>query len=171
MLKYIGAILLTAGAALWGLSGAKSLRERGTALRAVASSLEIMRSEVCDRLTPVPELFGMLARQSSSPADILYKNAEKRLDSIGALPFGEIWRLAVNETHELMLTDSERLTLCELGLSLGKYDTGEQRRAIDAARVRFEQFAAKAEAEREKSWKSQALLGLSAGIFAVIILL
>ena len=171
MLKYIGAILLTAGATLWGFSGAKSLRDRGIALRAVETSLEIMCSEVCDRLTPVPELFAILAERGAKPADRLYANAQGRLDRIGALPFSEIWEQAVLATPELMLSNEERLTLCRLGHSLGRYDIGEQRRAITAAKERFGEYAAKAEAERDKNWKSQAFLGIAAGLFTVIILL
>lgn len=171
MLKFIGAILLTAGAALWGLSGAKSLKERARALSAITASIELMGYELCDMLTPVPELFGLMARQAPKPADSLFVNAEERLKEIGAVPFSELWHEAIKDTHELMLTEQELLTLSELGFSLGKYDIAEQRKAIETAKKQFEAFVKKAEEERDKNWKSQAFLGVAAGLFAVIILL
>ncbi len=171
MLKFIGAILLTAGAALWGFSGAKSLKDRASALSSITASIELMGYELCDMLTPVPELFGLLARQAPKPACILFQNAEERLKEIGAVPFSELWHEAIRDTHELMLTEQEILALSELGFSLGKYEIEEQRKAIETAKKQFEAFAKKAEEERDKNWKSQAFLGVAAGLFAVIILL
>lgn len=171
MLKFIGAILLTAGAALWGFSCAKSLKDRANALSALAASIELMGYELCDMLTPVPELFGLMARQAPKPAADLFKNAEERLKEIGAVPFSELWHEAIKDTHELMLIEQEMLTLSELGFSLGKYDIAEQRKAIETAKRQFEEFTKKAEEERDKNWKSQAFLGVAAGLFAVIILL
>ncbi|MBQ6540549.1 MAG: stage III sporulation protein AB [Oscillospiraceae bacterium] len=171
MLKLIGAILLVSGAAAWGLMGAKGLKDRGVALRAVASSLELMGHELCDMLTPVPELFAVLGAQAPEPANQLYRNAETRMRDIGAVPFSELWRRAVLETGELLLREEEVLALSELGFSLGKYDAAEQRKAIETAKKRFEMFAEKAEKERDRNWKSQAFLGAAAGLFAVIMLL
>lgn len=171
MLKLMGAILLTAGAALWGFTGAKSLKDRASALRALTSSIELMGYELCDKLTPVPELFALLGRQAPDPACRLFQNGEVRLKEIGAVPFSELWHEAVIDTHELMLTQQEILALSELGFSLGKYDVSQQRKAIETARVQFADFTKKAEEERDKNWKAQALLGVTAGLFAVIILL
>lgn len=171
MLKLIGAILLTAGASLWGFSSAKSLKDRGSALSAIASSLEIMGYELCDKLTPVPELFSLLAKQAPKPACKLFQNAENRMSEIGAVPFSELWHHAVRDTTELMLTEQEILTLSELGFSLGKYDAYEQRKAVETAKRQFEDYAKKAADDRDKNWKSQAFLGVAAGLFAVIILL
>ena len=171
MLKFIGAILLISGAAVWGFIGAKNLRDRGDAHAALVSALEIMEHELCDMLTPMPELFAVLRKQSSYPAGKLFENAADRMRDIGAAPFSELWQRAVVETGELMLNDRELLTLSELGFSLGKYDVHEQRKAIESAVRQFEVYARNAAEERDRNWKSQAFLGVAAGIFAVIILL
>lgn len=171
MLKLIGAILLIAGTGLWGISGARELKERAKALAAVTASVEMMEYELCDRLTPVPELFALLGKQAPKPADILFQNAAVGIESIGAVPFYELWHRAVRDTHELMLTEQEILILSELGFSLGKYDVSEQCKAVKAARSQFEIFTKKAQDECDKNWKSQAFLGVTAGLFAVIILL
>jgi stage III sporulation protein AB len=171
VLKFIGAILLVSGAAAWGFIGAKNLKDRGAALRALASSLELMGHELCDMLTPMPELFAVLGNQSPEPARKLFVNAGTRMKDIGAAPFSELWHQAVRDSEELLLNEEEVLALSELGFSLGKYDINEQRKAVETARRRFEGFAKKAEEERDRSWKSQAFLGVAAGLFAVIILL
>ena len=171
MLKFIGAILLTAGAALWGLTGAKNLKDRANALAALTASIELMGYELCDRLTSVPDLFALLSRQAPEPACRLFQNAEERIKEIGAVPFSELWHEAVRDTSELMLTEQEILALSELGFSLGKYDITQQRKAIETARMQFADFTKRAEEERDKNWKAQAFLGVTAGLFAVIILL
>lgn len=171
MLKLIGAILLTAGAALWGIAGAKGLKDRADALKALTSAFEMMGYELCDRLTPVPELLALLGRQAPKPAHRLFINAEKQMQGIGAIPFYELWNDAVRATPELLLTEQEILVLAELGFSLGKYDISEQRKAVKATQRQFQIFAEKAQEERDKNWKSQAFLGITAGLFAVIILL
>ncbi|MBE6948879.1 MAG: hypothetical protein E7456_03430 [Ruminococcaceae bacterium] len=171
MLKLMGAIMLTAGAALWGFTGAKSLKDRARILGAVTSSIELMEYELCDRLTPVPELFSMLAVQAPKPADRLFQNAVQRLKEIGAVPFSQLWHEAVQDTPELMLTQEEKLTLYELSFSLGKYDISEQRKAMETAKKQFADYTQKAREERDRNWKAQAFMGVTAGLFAVIILL
>lgn len=171
MLKLMGAILLTAGATLWGFSGAKSLKDRAISLGALTSSIEIMGYELCDRLTPVPELFELLSKQAPKPACKLFQNAKSSIMNIGAVPFAELWHEAIRDTTELMLLEQEIQVLSELGFSLGKYDIGEQRKAVETARKQFQDFTKKAEEERDRNWKAQAFLGVTAGLFAVIILL
>ena len=61
MIRLIGAVLITAGTAAWGIMGVLRLRHRVSSLVAIISALDAMKSEICDRLTPMTEL---------SPADV-----------------------------------------------------------------------------------------------------
>ena len=85
--------------------------------------------------------------------------------------FAAIWRRSVETTPELLLTEQETQTLAELGFSLGRYDAKEQSNALSYTIRRMEIFLQKAEAQRDKDSKTQAFLGVAAGVFAVIILL
>lgn len=171
MIRILGAVLITAGTAAWGIMGVMRLRNKVQSLRTIISALGMMKSEICDRLTPMPELLRQILNEASFPASQLYKNASDKMPTLGNKPFSFIWRQAVLGTPELLLTPPEELVLTELGVCLGRYDVGEQRSAIQYAQRRMEEFLRNAEAERDKNSKVRAFLGVAAGIFAVVILL
>jgi stage III sporulation protein AB len=171
MIRLIGAVLITVGTAAWGLMGVFRLRSRVKSLNALLGALGVMKSEICDRLTPMPKLLKQLSDEASYPASLLFKNASEKTPSLGSKPFSSIWSQAVMETPELLLTPQEELVLKELGLSLGRYDTGEQKNAIQYAERRMDEYTRKAETERERNSKVHAFLGVAAGLFAVVILL
>ncbi len=171
MIRFVGAVLITLGTAAWGLMGVYRLRSRVKSLHAVASALGIMKSEICDRLTPMPELLKNLAEEATYPASALFKNASEKMASIGMKPFSSIWSQAVKNTPELLLKPPEELVLTELGVRLGRYDIAEQASAIQYAQRRLEEHIRKAETERDKNSKVHAFLGVAAGLFAIIILL
>lgn len=171
MIRLIGAVLITAGTAAWGLLGVFRLRSRVKNLNAIVSALSVMKSEICDRLTPMPELLRQMENEATYPASQLFKNAAEKIPSLGSKPFSSIWGQAVLNTPELLLTPQEELVLTELGMSLGRYDIGEQRSAIQYAERRMDDFSRKAELDKERNSKVHAFLGVAAGLFAVVILL
>ena len=64
MLRLVGALLLTAGAAGLGLCAAGQLGERVRSLRSLVGGLENLRRELSFRRTAMPELMERTARQS-----------------------------------------------------------------------------------------------------------
>ena len=64
MIRWIGALLLMAGAAGLGLGAAAQLRTRVASLRSLVGALGQLERELTFRLTPMPELMERLARQS-----------------------------------------------------------------------------------------------------------
>jgi stage III sporulation protein AB len=171
MIRFIGAVLLITGAAAWGLMSVLKLRSRVKNLGALISALSVMKSEICDRLTPMPELLKQLGNEATYPASLLFKNASDKMPSLGSRSFSAIWSQAVLNTPELLLTPQEALVLTELGMCLGRYDIGEQRSAIQYAQRRMDEYSRKAETDRERNSKVHAFLGVAAGLFAVVILL
>ena len=172
MLSIIGAILLIGGSAAFGFSSVMRLRARSRNLQMIASALGVMQSEICDRLTPMPELLANLAVEMQQPVSLLFKNAEESMKSgLGALSFAEIWKQAVTETTELMLTAQEAGVLSELGLWLGRYNPEEQKTSLQYTQRRIEEFMRRADNERDTNSKTHAFLGVAAGIFAVVILI
>lgn len=71
MIRWIGALLLMAGAAGLGLGAAAQLRTRVASLRSLVGALGQLERELTFRLTPMPELMERLARQSQGPAAYL----------------------------------------------------------------------------------------------------
>ena len=171
MIRLIGALLITAGTAAWGILGVIRLRSRVRNLGALLSALDVLKSEICDRLTPMPQLLRQLTAEATYPASVLFQNASDKMGALGSRPFSVIWRQAVQDTPELQLKPQEELVLTELGMSLGRYDVGEQRSAIAYAARRLDECLRRAEADRDKNSKVHAFLGVAAGIFVVVILL
>ena len=171
MFRLIGAILIISATAAWGIGGVIKLRARSSSLRAITQSLDIMRSEICDRLTPVPELFELLAKTSEYPANVLYRNLSAGLEKLGEMQLVDIWVKEVNGTRELLLTAQEKLVLSRLGYSIGRYDLQEQKTAIDHVYSSMKQLTEKADAETVRDSKVRAFTGIAAGIFTVIILI
>src|SRR5699024_10587989 len=68
MIQLLGAVLLLSGAVGFGLKGVARLRGRARTLAAMVSSLELLQSEICDRLTPMPELLELLEQEATYPA-------------------------------------------------------------------------------------------------------
>jgi stage III sporulation protein AB len=171
MIRILGAVMMIFGASAWGILGVVRLRERVRSLSAITAALGIVRCEICERLTPVPELFVMMGKEAQYPASALFRRAERKMSELGIATFPQIWRLAVSETPELLLRPREATALSDLGLTLGRYNADEQRREIDYMKRRFEGFLRDAETERQRDSKMHALLGIAAGVFCVMILL
>lgn len=171
MFRLLGAIFIISATALWGLGGVIKLHTRATSLEAIAQSLEIMQNEICDRLTPMPELFELLSKNSIYPANILYRKMNDEMKNIGEVTFAEMWANTVRNTYELALNPQETLILSKLGYSIGKYDIDEQQAAIRNVYERIRKFSERAETELVRDSKVRAFTGVAAGIFTVIILI
>jgi len=169
MIKLAGAILLITGTVLCGYMSVSKMHRRVKSLNSIAASLSLMESEIADRLTPIPELMEILSDDTFYPASFIYSGVAKRLGMLGEVSFSEIWCMAVDDENALMLSPEERKLLRGLGFSLGKYSIYEQKKAVEYVRRKMEEHALRADAEREKNARVQAVLGLAAGIFTVII--
>ena len=92
MIRWIGALLLMAGAAGLGLGAAAQLRTRVASLRSLVGALGQLERELTFRLTPMPELMERLARQSQGPAAYLFAHCRDHLCELGEKSFGQLWR-------------------------------------------------------------------------------
>ena len=95
MLRLVGALLLTSGAAGLGLCAAGQLGDRVRSLRSLVGGLEILRRELSFRRTAMPELMERTARQSGEPARYLFARCRDHLEELGERSFGQIWARAV----------------------------------------------------------------------------
>lgn len=170
MLKLIGALLLTCGAAGLGFGAAGHLSRRVRSLRSLLGALELMEREIAFRLTPVPELLELLARRSDGPAAAFFSDCLDALDSLGERSLSQIWRDALAGRPMDLAQDDQR-TLGELGEILGRYDGPGQREALGEIRSRLLHNLACAEEENGRMGRVYGALGLTAGCFLAILLL
>ena len=88
MLRLVGALLLTAGAAGLGLCAAGQLGERVRSLRSLVGGLEILKRELSFRRTAMPGLMERTARQAGEPARYLFARCRDHLEELGERSFG-----------------------------------------------------------------------------------
>ena len=171
MIKALGAALILGSCLISGLRSASELNMRVRSMKSILSSVEIMRGEVSSRLTSVTDIFKLLSENAEMPARRLYKNALSELANADGDMLQNIWRRAVEKTNELLLTDTEKLTLFDIGACLGRYDVKSQMAMLERIASRFEEFRARAEEDRRREIRLQTCLSVISGVFVVIILL
>lgn len=114
----------------------------------------------------------------STPA---YLEQLREAPGLGAMAERCLHRLAQEERLELAwcgaveesafpLTVEEKRTILSLGTVLGRYDAQEQRQALYAARQRLEVQIVRAEEEKVRLGRMWSVLGISAGVLAVVLL-
>jgi len=171
MLNLIGAVLVIGATATIGMASLWRLGARVRVLSALLATLETMKSEICDRMTPLPELVEKLSEEAQPPVDLFFCKLRQTMEEIGIRSFYFLWKAAILASPELELRDPEQEMLIALGQSLGRYDAAEQRNAFTYTQRRLESCLRYAEEERAKQGKVHAALGITVGMFMVIILL
>jgi stage III sporulation protein AB len=170
MLRLAGILLLVASCTALGLGKSAALAARVRGLTATVDALELMRGEICTRLTPMPELAARLGTEGPEEMRQLFFLLARGLGDLGERSFPEIWADAVKEGAPGCLHTEELDTLCALGMSLGRYSAQEQETAIDRCIDRMEQFQQGARSEAERGKRLYAGLGLASGLMLSIIL-
>ncbi len=171
MLKIVGAMMVISCCSIIGMGFAAGLKTRTKCLTGLISALTIMKSEICDLLTPMPELLNMLAEQSGAPAKTFFENCLTYLKEGRTSSFSKAWEYAARETVSMQLTPDEVLALSELGMSLGRYAIDDQRTALPRTINKLEVYLARAEEEKRSKGKVCAAMGISAGLMIAIIML
>lgn len=169
MIKIIGAIFLIGGATLLGLSASVNLTIRTKSLKGFLSALQVMHSEIGERLTPIDELMELLSETVPSPVGILFENCLCEMREREDIPFAIIWRKQVKRAEYLRLSSAEKEELATLGNVLGRYGAEEQKRAIEHVTRCVESMHFVAEGEQRKLGGIYTKLGIICGIAVVIV--
>jgi stage III sporulation protein AB len=166
----VGAMMVISCCSIIGMGFAAELKNRVKSLTGLISALTIMKSEICDLLTPMPELLRLIAEQSSIPVKTFFENCLAFLTEGRTVSFSKAWEYAARETVSMQLTPDEVSALSELGLSLGRYDIDEQKTALTRTINKLEIYMARAEEEKRRKGKVCAAMGVSTGLMIAIIM-
>jgi stage III sporulation protein AB len=149
MITVVGATLVLAGCACFGILAVKALNERTKALWRLISALDYMAAEIKHGLTPLPEIFNELfGGNNVITSDV---------------SLGDRWKSVV---APLKLNEKERQTLYELGSFLGKFG---QETAIERTREQFHSAFDRAKDEQRAKSKLYGFMGAGLGILIVIL--
>ncbi len=120
---------------------------------------------LCDLGESTPAFLERLCRDET-----LRPMARDCLDRLGREERLELaWTGALAEAAQ-PLTGEERCTVAALGAVIGRYDVAQQRPALAAAGRRLEEHMLQAEEEKRRLGRMWSVLGVSAGLLAVVML-
>lgn len=170
MLKLMGAGLVMAGAARWGLCAVGQLRRRVRTLEGLRASLMWLEEELTFRLTPLPALLERLGREQPGAVGQFFQDALTGLRRDPEEGLRQSWRQAMVRRLDFLKED-ERQTLMEVGQTLGRYDAKAQTQALARAARRLDAIRTQAEEDARRLGRVYAALSLAAGAAVVLVLL
>jgi stage III sporulation protein AB len=169
MIRLLGAALV-AGAAVWiGFRAERSLRQHSAALRELDVGLELLRQEMELNAPPLPGLMEQLGKRTEGAARTLFSRCRDGLNVLEQESFPALWRRVVDSLENL--GEDGKSCLFPLGQILGRCEGAEQCRAVACAQKRLKELAARAETETRRQGTVYRALGLSGGLFLVILLI
>lgn len=170
MIRMIGALLLTAGAGALGMGAVWHLNGRVRDLRGLITGLEAMKRVMAASLEPIE---GMLAAAVQSTEDTprqFYAFCLREMVNLNGRRFFELWETAL-ETIPLRLEETDLSELRQVGSVLGRFDEEHQLLALEKTVDRLECLLDEAKEESKRMGRVYGTLGVSAGLFLVILLM
>ncbi|MGN1416168.1 MAG: stage III sporulation protein AB [Oscillospiraceae bacterium] len=142
----------------------------------------------CALLCEIDRFIGKAAaliRQTASPLEDIIRAAaeDKRLGRLsflsdinreldsGRLDIREAWRDCLKKAPPEYIRTEEMAVLEELGETLGSTDVQGQLEALSAKRDALRELIAEADRERREKGRLYRMLGVTAGLFAAVILI
>lgn len=170
MTKLFGAIFILFSGVFSSFRVIQRINGRVRFLQDMCSALEMMKSEVSDRLSPLEDVMSGLVSEQGAAGDF-FRNVLDGMKHLGDCSFYSIWKSAVCDIKGIRLEEGEKQALCEIGLYLGRYGYESQGEMLNRALQRFEVYRKRAEAERASDVRMQGYLSVISCIFVVIVLL
>lgn len=167
-MRLFGMLLLSGGLWAMGACGAWRLKRRVRELRELIAGLEAVKRELKYSLAPLPELFRQAAEQTAGEVALLFGCCADRTESTDGERFCYVWKQALSE-RRLCLDRMDLTMLEQLGGVLGRYDADEQLKALEYTVARLEKQYERAREQSTRLGKVYMILGLTAGIFTLII--
>lgn len=165
MLKALGALTVFLGLSWCGFQRSGWYRRRLDCLEAWHRGVLEGERMLCDLGETTPAFLRRLSEEK--PLREMAQNCLNRLAREERLE--SAWTGAL-DTSALPLSQEERRTVAALGAVIGRYDVTQQRPALAAARSRLEEQMARAEEEKSRLGRMWSVLGVSAGVLAVVML-
>lgn len=166
--KWIGAILIIASCSGCGFAIAAGKRREESLLCQLQGILQIMESDLQYRLTPLPELCKIAAKESKGILHAVFLNLYRELKWQKLPDAGSCMYAALQRSGEIPAR--VRRLLVQLGNTLGRFDLAGQLEGIHAVQKRCEETLGNLRRNREQHLRSYETLGICAGAALAILL-
>ncbi len=167
--KWIGAILIIAGCGGAGCSIAAGVRQEETYLRQLLEIIQLMENELQYRLTPLPEICALAAKESKGIVRQVFRLLTEELNRQILPDPGSCMSASIGNCGPMPI--SLRRVLLHLGHTLGRYDLEGQLRGLHSVQAKCAEELERHRAKRGIQLRSYQTLGLCAGAALAILFL
>lgn len=166
-IKIIGSLIIVAGCGGYGILLAMTHQREVRLLRQLLRVLDVMRSELEYRLTPVPQLCKMSAENVDESLGNVFLEVAYKLERQETVDVAAAVELAVQEQQLPPITAAQLRTL---GQTLGRFDLQGQIRGFLQCAQECTQELNKLESNQQQRLRSYQTLGFCAGAALAILL-
>lgn len=167
-IKAIGAVLIVCCCGGYGMLLASAHRKEVSQLHQLARVLDIMQSELAYRLTPVPQLCQIAARDLPAVLATVFETVADELEGKDCPEVADAFDIALREQKEL--TPAVRMILKNLGHTLGRFDLQGQLQGFSQCAQECTHKLKELETNQQQRLRSYQTLGFCAGAALAIIL-
>ena len=166
-MRLLAALMLVAASGAFGYSLVLAEKRRERLVNGMITRLEILRSEISARLSPLPDCFRLLSETGPEACRSFYSSLLDTMDALGEMEFARLWDACLS-VQELPAEAASALS--ELGKSLGRYSAQEQRSAIERCIERLKFCSAERHEKSQQTARLRLGLPLCAGVLLAVIL-
>lgn len=167
-MRLVCGVLVVLCCSLLGLEKAQRLKARARALADLTAGLGMLKSEICQRRSPISEIAETLSVSAPGTAGRLFANLKALLPLLDTQELHLLWSGAV---RSLGLDSDETYALEQLGLCLGRYEAQAQSDGIDVCLRRLLQLEAEANARYASGSRLYTGLGVTLGLITAVLIL
>ena len=171
MLKLLGAALVTVSASLVGFGFARGVRRQCAQLEGLLWALDFMQAELSARLTPLPQLFSMLASCRQRDVAAFFEAAGRALSVPPGCTVPVSFKRGFQASPGLSPGQDTVQALYGLAQGLGRFDLESQLGAIERAKGSITSVLLQLQAQKRARCRSYETIGICAGLALAVILL
>ena len=167
MIKILGLVMIVTSCSMMGLSMAREMEQRKAALKNHISALQLIRSEICYKNTPLEEILFQLEQSCGKAAATFYrKSFEAASNGLAFSAAAEQYYIDLKKDG-LLAEDIEVIrNICRI---LGRYDSATQAEHLAAAAELLEKQLDNLQKELSSKGRLYKTVGATAGILLALI--
>ncbi|MFI3252884.1 MAG: stage III sporulation protein AB [Eubacteriales bacterium] len=164
-MKFCGCVLVFLGCGYWGWSKGKALERNVSITRDFIQVLTFLQREITQKHRELPSLIKKIGNTRQNAVGQYFKNLFLKISSENPNSFATIW-IEENDISQKILE-----ILSPLEEVLGQYDATSQGETILSLVEELKEFQAQQEVETEKMLPVYGALGVTTGLFLVVLLI
>ncbi len=169
LLRIVGGLFVVLGAAGAGFIKTRQYHTRLSTLKELERGMELIRCQMNYTLYPIPKLLHMTGAQLKGQAGTYFCQLAKAIQD--GVPRNRAYKVALSQMGELSIPNDGLLALIEWSETLGGFDPEGENSLMKLSIDRIRKARTNFEEDKNAMVKSYTLLGASAGLALLILML